>query len=71
MKSATVGNGAEDLVAKKEQGHEDVWTKLVGRAKEDKFFINGQPVTALLGTGSQVTHVRQDFAWLMTSKFIP
>ena len=25
------------------------------------FFINGQPVTALLDTGSQVTHVSKDF----------
>ena len=56
-----VGNGAEDLVAKKEQGHEDVWIKLVGRAKEDKIFINGQPVTDLLDTERQVTHVSQDF----------
>ena len=33
---------------------------LVGRANEDKIFINGQPVTTLLDTGSQVTHVSQD-----------
>ena len=49
------------MVAKKEQGHEEIWTKLVGRANEDKIFINGQPVTALLDTGSQVTHVSQDY----------
>ena len=49
------------MVGKKEQGHEDIWTKLVGRANEDKIFINEQPVTALLDTGSQVTHVSQDF----------
>ena len=60
-KSATGGDGAEDLVTKKEQGHEDVCTKSVGRANKDKIFINGQPVTALLDTGSQVTHVSQDF----------
>ena len=34
---------------------------MVGRANEDKIFINGQPVTALLDTGSQVTHVSQDY----------
>ena len=49
------------MVEKKEQGHEDVWTKLVGRRNEEKYFINRQPVTALLDTGSQATHVSQDF----------
>ena len=34
---------------------------MVGRANEDKIFINGQPVTALLDTGSQVTYASQDF----------
>ena len=37
-KSVTDGTGAEGLVAKKEQGHEEIWTKLVGKANEDKFF---------------------------------
>ena len=60
-KSVKGRNGAEDMVAKKEQGHEDVWTKLVGRASQDKIFINWQPGTALLDTGCQVTHVSQDF----------
>ena len=46
---------------KKDKGHEDVWTKLVRRANEEQNFIDGQPVTALLDTGSQVTHVSQDF----------
>ena len=40
-KSTTGWNGAEDLVAKKEQGHEDVWTKLLGRANEDKILLMG------------------------------
>ena len=35
--------------------------KVVGRANEDQIFINGHPVTALLDTESQVTHVSQDF----------
>ena len=30
-------------------------------ANEDQIVINGHPVTALLDTGSQVTHVSQDF----------
>ena len=35
--------------------------KLVGRANEERIFINGQPVTALLDSGSQVTHISHDF----------
>ena len=57
-------------MAKKEQGQKEIWTKLVERANEDKIFINGQPVTALLDTRSQVTHVRT-IAWLMVSNLIP
>ena len=37
-----------------------VWKRLVGRANEERIFINGQPVTAMLDTGSQVTHVSHD-----------
>ena len=37
------------------------WTKLIGRANEDQIMINGHPVTALLDTGSQVTHVSEAF----------
>ena len=48
-------------MVEKEQTHENIWTKLVGRANEKQIFINGHPVTALLDTGSQVTHVSQDF----------
>ena len=47
--------GQEDLT------HADLSAKFVGRANEDQIFINGYPVTALLDTGSQVTHVSQDF----------
>ena len=52
-----VGREQRTLVEKKEQKHADIWTKLVGRANEEQIFINGHPVTALLDTGSQVTHV--------------
>ena len=38
----------------------DLWTRLIGRANEEKITVNGNTVTALLDTGSQVTHVRLD-----------
>ena len=44
---------AEELIKE----HNNPWTKLIGRANEDQIMINGHPVTALLDTGSQVTHV--------------
>ena len=53
-----IGDG---LVEKKGPAHMGVQEKLVGRANKEKNFINGQPVTALLDTGSQVTHVSHDF----------
>ena len=51
---------AESLVGQEETLHADLWAKLVGRANEEQIVINGHPVTALLDTGSQVTHVIQD-----------
>ena len=39
----------------------DPWTRLIGRANEEQIIINGHPVTALLDTGSQVTHVSEAF----------
>ena len=60
-KSATGGKEAETLVRQEESTNADLWAKLVGRANEDQIFINGHPVTTLLDTGSQVTHVSQDF----------
>ena len=51
----------DDLAKQKEPTHMGVWEKLVGRANEERIFINGQPVTALLDTGSQVTHVSHDY----------
>ena len=62
VKSVTNEGLTDDgLVEKKGPAHVGVWEKLVCRANEEKFFINGQPVTALLDTGSQVTHVSHDF----------
>ena len=62
MKSFTnEGVTGDLLVEQKGPAHMEVWEKLVGRANEERIFINGQPVTALLDTGSQVTHVSDDF----------
>ena len=64
VKSVTnEGVTGDDLVEQKGPAHMGVWEKLVGRANEERIFtpINGQPVTALLDTGSQVTHVSHDF----------
>ena len=49
------------MVGQEGTPHADLWAKLVGRANEEQIVINGHPVTALLDTGSQVTHVSQDF----------
>ena len=35
-------------------------TRLIGRANEEKIMVNGKSMTALLDTGSQVTHISQD-----------
>ena len=39
----------------------DPWIRLIGRANEDKVIVNGKAVTALLYTGSQVTHISLDY----------
>ena len=51
----------ESLVGQEDLPHADLWAKLVGRANEDQIVMNGHPVTALLDTGSQVTHVSEAF----------
>ena len=62
MKSVTnEGVTGDDLAKQKGPTHMSVWEKLVGRANEERIFINGQPVTALLDTGSQVIHVSHDY----------
>ena len=43
------------------QEHNNPWTKLIGRANEEQIMINVHPVTALLDTGSQVTHISEAF----------
>ena len=57
---STIEKGAEKLVDKK-NSYKDPWTRLIGRANEEQIVINGHPVTALLDTGSQVTHVSKAF----------
>ena len=39
----------------------DPWTRLIGRANEEKIQVNGNTVAALLDTGGQVTHVSLDY----------
>ena len=43
----------------------DPWTRLIGRANEEKIMVNGKSVTALLDTGRQVTHISQDYCQAM------
>ena len=57
---STIEKGSERLVDTKNP-YNDPWTRLVGRANEEQIIINGHPVTDLLDTGSQVTHVSEAF----------
>ena len=43
----------------------DPWARLIGRANEEKITVNGNTVTALLDTGSQVTHISLDYCQAM------
>ena len=43
----------------------DPWARLIRRANEEKILINGKSVTALLDTGSQVTHISHDYCQAM------
>ena len=52
--------GANKL-AHKRNSSIDPWTRLIGRTNEEQIVINGYPVTALLDTGSQVTHISEAF----------
>ena len=40
----------------------DPWTRLVGRENEEQIVINGHPVTALLDTGTQISHISKAFS---------
>ena len=43
----------------------DPWARLIGRANEEKIIVNGNTLTALLDTGSQVTHISLDYCHTM------
>ena len=43
----------------------DPWTRLIGRATEEKIVVNGKTVKTLLETGSQVTHISLDYCQAM------
>ena len=43
----------------------DPWARLIGRANEEKIMVNGNTVTALLDTGSQVTRISLDYCQAM------
>ena len=43
----------------------DPGTRLIGRANEEKIIVNGKTVSALLDTGSQVTHISLDYCQAM------
>ena len=49
----------------------DPWTRLIGRANEEKIMVNGKSVTAVLNTGSQVTHISQTTVILWVSPYTP
>ena len=43
----------------------DPWARLISRANEEKIKVNGNTVTALLDTRSQVTHISLDYCQAM------
>ena len=71
IESTTKEKGAELLVQQKNLSPSDPRAKLVGRANEDQIVINGHPVTALLDTGSQVTHIKEAFCQAKGFKIHP
>ena len=58
--NVTAEKGANKL-ADRNKSSIDPWARLIGRANEEQIVINGHPVTALLDTGSQVTHISEAF----------
>ena len=50
-----------NILAHQKNNSNNPWARLIGRANEEQVVINGHPVTALLDTGSQVTHISEAF----------
>ena len=61
VEQPSIDTSKEKEAEKLTKEHENPWTKLIGRANEEQIMINGHPVTALLDTGSQVTHISEAF----------
>ena len=49
----------------------DPWARLIGRANEEKIIVNDNTVTALLDTGSQVTHISLNYCQAMGTPINP
>ena len=58
---STIETLKEQETEKLTKENNNPWQKLKGGANEDQIMINGHPATALLDTGSQVTHVSEAF----------
>ena len=63
--SKTVGGGkvARGIIKNPQRNtlNPDPWARLIWRANEEQILVNGQPVTTLQDTGSQVTHISHDY----------
>ena len=56
-----VARGIDKNPPQKTTLNPDPWARLIGRANEEQILVNGKSVTALLDTGSQVTHISHGY----------